>query len=461
MVEGGDDVSIKSLRQIAEQEVRLADQREKEEYDSIARRVRESRSRGEEKENEEQEQEQKEEEEEQKDAADDDPEELFMPTYWGPNVAFWAAYIELVGMPSEEYASRVHDFTTSTGVELEMYDDDEVQEEGSERMDTETETGIGGPSAFAAKRRAVRDETNPSRGQLAKNIVWAEMWRPSMEKERRGIAKTSHVVTEEYALRFGVTPHVTARSTKRDGTLKTRFAIDGSFEIRRGKFPNRDVLYSPAMDDELLRLSMQCTATLGMEMGKSDVEQCFTHNPMETARYPRRIIVFMDEYESGVPGGEYREFDSVSYGTADASSEWYINLKRAMEEDWGFTTSVHHPCLFIKGTTATNDLIMVATATDDFLRMNLPTEEARAAMVEFKRQLSDRWPMVHTDEIDEVLGVAIERGANGEVRCTQPAEMRKIREAFFGSDVVPEVLVPLHPDIETAGGEAERRTVRG
>ncbi len=154
-----------------------------------------------------------------------------MPTYWGPNVAFWAAYIELVGMPSEEYASRVYDFTTSTGVELEMYDDDEeVKAKGGEKVDTATEAdvGRGGPRAFAAKKRVVRNETNPYRGQLANNAVWAEMWRPSMEKERRGIAKTSHVVTEEYARRFGVTPHVTARSTKRDGTLKTRFAIDGS-----------------------------------------------------------------------------------------------------------------------------------------------------------------------------------------------------------------------------------------
>ena len=42
--------------------------------------------------------------------------------------------------------------------------------------------------------------------------------------------------------------------------------------------------------------------------------QCFTHNPMATARFKRsRLIVYMDEYESGVPGGQYREFDSVSY----------------------------------------------------------------------------------------------------------------------------------------------------
>ena len=280
-------------------------------------------------------------------------------------------------MPTQEYASRVYAFTARTGVEMEIFEEDEEEdvEAGSAGAVTKAaEATVDGNVAFAAKHRVVRDESNPSKGMLKKNVEMAKRWYPSMVKERGGIAKTSHVVTKEYAETFGVTPHVTARTTKRDGTLKTRFAIDGSFEIRRGKFPNRDVLYSPAMDDELLRFCMQTTATFRMEMGKSDVAQAFTHNPMATARYPRKIIVFMDEYESGVQGGEYREFDSVSYGTADASSEWYINLKAAMVE-WSFTTSVHHPCLFIKGSPETNDLIMVGTATDDFLRMNLPMPE--------------------------------------------------------------------------------------
>ena len=38
------------------------------------------------------------------------------------------------------------------------------------------------------------------------------------------------------------------------------------------------------------------------------------------------------------------------------------------------------------------------------------------------------------DEFREILGVEIERGQDGDIRCTQPAEMRKIRTAFFGDD---------------------------
>jgi hypothetical protein len=39
------------------------------------------------------------------------------------------------------------------------------------------------------------------------------------------------------------------------------------------------------------------------------------------------------------------------------------------------------------------------------------------------------------DEFREILGVENERGQDdGDIRCTQPAEMRKIRTAFFGDD---------------------------
>ena len=297
VVEGGENVSAKNLHQLAEQEARLANKREEKEFESIASRVKEARENVP--------------EEEQQEEQDD-----YNPTYWGPNEVFWAAYVEQLGLPSEEYASRVYAFTASTGIEMEIVDD---EEDGVDANGSQVQVGEGAVGqvaedsgvAFAAKRRVARDESNPTDGMLRKDKRLADMWYPSMVKERKGIAETTHVVTKEYAEKFGVTPTVKARSTKRDGTLKTRFAINGSFEIKRGMFPNRDVLYSPAIDDELLRMCMQYTATFGMEMGKSDVVQCFTNNPMATARYPRKIIVYMNEYESGVEGGEYREFDAL------------------------------------------------------------------------------------------------------------------------------------------------------
>jgi hypothetical protein len=472
-IEGGGDVVVESVQQLAAQEMDLAKKSASvEEAESLARRVQLRRDMldkaAEEaatnQEGEENETAQADDEEDEKTQDQRDREES-QGWYWPwpdetvANFGFWKAYLEVHGMPAESYAGDIYAFTASTGATFKMdYDDEGVEGSGSgNRGRDKSDSSVAG-EAFAAKIRPVRDETNPSQRMINNNETLAQMWLPSMVKERKGIFNTSHEVTEEYARKFGVTRHVTARSTKRDATLKTRFAIDGRHEINQGKFPNRDALYSPAMDEELLRLSLQCAATLDMELGKSDVEQCFTHNPMETARFKRKLIVYMDEYESGVPGGQYREFDSVSYGTADASSEWYLNMSRELmgqAEGMGLTKSVHHPCLFYKGSVATEDLIMVSVATDDMLRLNLKTVKSRKAMADFKRALDNKWPLKHEDDVDfkEILGVEIERGQNKEIRCTQPAEMRKIREAFFGKWKVPEVMVPLHPEIETAGNE--------
>ena len=497
-IEGGGDVVVESARQLAVQEMELATRSSEEEAESVARRMQLRRD------------EQRDKQAAGKESAPNregvvdkagpeavevettqdqlDREETPEGWYWPwpeedepvANFAFWKAFLAVNGMPAAKYASDIYAFTAHTGATFEMdcFDAEEDENSGTRAsgsresgsresgatrgslVGAEEGDGVLAGQAYAAtkSRSTPRDATNPSQRMINNDEELASMWHPSMVKERTGIFNTSHEVTEEYARKFGVTRHVTARSTKRDGTLKTRFAIDGRHEINQGKFPNRDALYSPAMDEELLRLSLQYAATLNMDIGKSDVVQCFTHNPMETARFKRKLIVYMDEYESGVPGGQYREFDSVSYGTADASSEWYINMSRELmgqAKGMGLSRSVHHPCLFYKGSVKTEDLIMVSVATDDMLRLNLKTDKSKQAMAEFKTALADKWPVTHEDGDDfkEILGVAVERGPNNEIRCTQPAEMRKIREAFFGDGDIPEVMVPLHPEIETAGNE--------
>ena len=462
-VEGGRDVVVESVRQLAAQELELARRGTAEEFDTIARRMQQRREEKAATDAAKETGAQRQQEQAEEEAPEDVRANWDYDWDIGANTAFWSRYLEEHRMPTEQYAREIYAFTASTGVQFEMDFNDEglVEESMTAGLDGAPAAGAGAGDtgdAFAAKARLVRNASNPTGAMIRRDEVLAEMWQPSMAKERGGINATSHEVAREYALKFGVTRHVTVRDTKRDGTLKTRFAIDGRQEIRQGKFPNRDVLYSPAMDEELLRFSLQCAASLDMDIGKSDVVQCFTHNPMDTARFKRKLIVFMDEYESGVPGGQYREFDSVSYGTADASSEWYINMSSEMMSSrpgMGFSKSVHHPCLFFKGSVATEDLITVSVATDDMLRLNLKTDKSRQAMADFKAALDDKWPVTHQDgdEFTEILGVVVERGQNGEIRCTQPSEMRKIREAFFGDAVVPEILVPLHPEIETAGSE--------
>jgi hypothetical protein len=76
-------------------------------------------------------------------------------------------------------------------------------------------------------------------------------------------------------------------------------------------------------------------------------------------------------------------------------------------------------------------------------------------MVHFKEEISAKWPMVHTDDIDEILGVSIVRINDNHLQCTQPAELAKVHDVFFNSEPVPEVRIPLHPDILSSANESD------
>jgi hypothetical protein len=53
--------------------------------------------------------------------------------------------------------------------------------------------------------------------------------------------------------------------------------------------------------------------------------------------------------------------------------------------------------------------------------------------------------MKHWDVLDEVLGVQVDKGDNGELRCTQPAELAKIQKQFLVSDRYRTCLSPYIP----------------
>jgi hypothetical protein len=416
--------------------------------------------------------------------------------YWGPemgeenqtgSMVFWARHLRGRKIPDKNTVDEVWMYSVVTGGSMpsdelmeratgpsprdtDRRSKDAIDDDGEDSEDdwedvcgydsSEDESGDeSGDEGGAArhfktlKARKVRDATCPTNKMLMDDCELAYEWLPADEEEYRGLHKVTDRVTEERAFKVGVTPHVTDRRTKRSGRKKTRIAINGSFEVRQGRFPNKNVLHSPAMDDELLKLTVQFATYFRMDMESSDVTQCFTHSPMKGARFERPIVIHLTELESGVKGGEYREFNAVSYGTADASSEWYRNYRKGMLE-MGFRVSVFHPCLFIKPV-AEKSLLIVSVATDDMLKANTRDKEGRAALEQFNEEMGQRWPVTHEVPVKEMIGVKFERHEDGSTTLTQPAEIDKIRKAFFGDDAVPEVLVPCHPLIQATSIDIE------
>ena len=371
-------------------------------------------------------------------------------------------------MPSDELMGRARRSPPrgKYRVSNQDEDDDDLGEgdggEGDNDTDTDddsdNENDGGAARHFTVlKTRKARDSTCPTNRMLEKDPLLNDEWIDSDNKELSGLYKVTHGVTKERADEVGVTPHVTDRKTKRkDNLKKTRMAINGSFEVRQGRFPNKHVLHSPAMDDELLKLTVQFATHFRMDMESSDVTQCFTHSPMKGARFERPIVIYLTEFECGKKGGDYREFDAVSYGTADASSEWYRNYRKAMLE-MGFRVSVFHPCLFVK-LVAEKSLLIVSVATDDMLKASTRDDEGRAALAQFNADMAKRWPVTHETPVREMLGVKFERHEDGSITLTQPGEIEKIRKAFFGDEPVPEVLVPCYPPIQATAIGIEDET---
>ena len=187
--------------------------------------------------------------------------------YWGfetgdeaptAPMAFWARHLRGNKIPEKDVVDEVWLYSVVTGGAMpsdelmglatgqlpqdgtDQYDDDDDEGYDSDEDDKEYEKLQGAERHFTVlKARKVRDETCPTNKMLRDDPVLDVDWTESWLEEYDGLSSVTHEVTKERAREVGVTPHVTDRRTKRNGRKKTRININGSFEVRRGRFPDK------------------------------------------------------------------------------------------------------------------------------------------------------------------------------------------------------------------------------
>ena len=310
--------------------------------------------------------------------------------------------------------------------------------------DTTGQWANGEQIHYVMKARVTHTGDNPTISMVEGNAALAEVWLPVIHKEFQGMLDKRAIreILEADAKAGTITRHVTVLLTKSDGRLKCRINIDGRSEKRSQIFDEKD-LYSPAMDEELLKIVLSYIAYYKMESSHSDVEQCFLHNRMDEAEYRRRIVIYLKPIECGKAQGGYYETDSVIYGCPDASKEWfkhYCNFM-ATQEPHGWRHSQYYQCLWIwKGSTDTSRILM-AVATDDIPMGWTTDEEARGEAARIKAAMDKKWTMTHKP-LEEIIGVKITTNPNGSMTLTQPAQLRKIQETLFDGKAVPEIYAP-------------------
>jgi hypothetical protein len=297
------------------------------------------------------------------------------------------------------------------------------------------------------KVRKQRDDSNPTVRMLEKDEELMNKWVEALQTNEFEPMRDRMLtrVTEEEAKAVGITPHVTDMTTKSDGRQKARINIDGRWEIRAGVFEDKEVLYAPAMDGDLVVLILTYAAYWSAEITTSDVTQAFTYNKMENADRKRRIMLHFNETECGIEGGAYFECNAVSYGTADASAEWNKQVHQLMIEQ-GYKQSAYNPCLYIKDIGEDRPML-VGIATDDFLKVNPPTERGRKERQQLEDAIDAKWQAKHILS-KKIIGITIREDAEG-ITLIQDDQIKKIRKSFFpGETKIPMIMTPMHPEFD-------------
>ena len=294
----------------------------------------------------------------------------------------------------------------------------------------------------AYKARIRRDDNNPTVRTVQKRPDLWDRWAPAMMREFWGMVEKESIeeVDRETALAIGISGHVTTMNMKTPeaGSEKVRVTIDGGRELRNGIFPDRQLLASPAMEENGLKLIIAFTAYFDMTLEYSDVNQAFMYNDIANAVVKRDIVIQLSEFECGKAGGGYYKYKALGYGAPDAGIVWYNQMVEFFERDMQLSKCDQFTCVWYRPF-GEFGLVMVGLATDDIVKSGTKDDESQQFLAFMKLESDKRWKMTHGN-CEKILGVDVTRNHDGSITLTQGKQIRSIKEHFFpGNTPVPEI----------------------
>ena len=308
---------------------------------------------------------------------------------------------------------------------------------------------------LAYKARVIRTEDNPSVGMVQKSPVLWERWSTAMLIEFDGMMDKGSIVQvgEERAKEVGLHRHVTTLIMKNpgeSGSEKARITIDGSEDLRGNMFPDRIELYAPAMDEHGLKFIIAIAVYYDMDMSYSDVNQAFMYNSMDDALKKRSIVIQLTEFECGIPGGGYFEYNALGYGAPDAGRVWFNTMRAFLENEMGMCPCEQFQCVWMRSF-GVSGMLLVGLATDDLVKAASRDRETQQFLQQLKEEMDRRWKMKHGDKLERVLGVDLIWNSDGSVTLIQNKQLNAIKEHFFpGNTPIPECWAPAQKRVESA-----------
>ena len=216
--------------------------------------------------------------------------------------------------------------------------------------------------------------------------------------------------------------------TRKIKKYKARLNLDGS-RMQYGK--HYDQTYAPVAKWNSIRTLLTVSALFGWHTRQIDYVLAFPQAPIEREIYMK--------IPAGFTVKEGRNADYVLklhrnvYGGKAASRTWYKYLSKILIEDVGFVRSDVDECVFYRGN------VMYVLYTDDSILAGPDLSEVERAIEDIKRSKLD---ITIEGDIQDFLGVHIDRKKDGSVHLTQPHLIDQILSDLNMQDNTKEKSIP-------------------
>src|SRR5210317_790954 len=194
--------------------------------------------------------------------------------------------------------------------------------------------------------------------------------------------------------------------TRQIKKYKARLNLDGS-KMKQGK--HYDQTYAPVANWNSIRTLLTVSALHGWHTRQIDYVLAFPQAPIEREIFMKIPAGFT--VEEGYSNKDYvLQLHRNVYGGKAASRTWYQHLSRVLIEEVGFKRSEVDECVFYRGN------VMYVLYTDDSILAGPDLSEVERAI----KDIDERLNITVEGDIQDFLGVHIERKKDGTVHLTQP-----------------------------------------
>ena len=196
---------------------------------------------------------------------------------------------------------------------------------------------------------------------------------------------------------------------------KARLNIDGS---RMKKGIHYDQTYAPVATWQSIRLVLTMAAVHGWHTKQLDYVLAFPQAPVERDLYmeiPKGVEI--ENIDSSNTKEYVLKIHKNLYGQKQAGRVWYQYLANKLVKEVGFTPSKIDECVFYKGS------VMYVLYTDDSILAGPDENEIKQVIKDIKKAKLD---ITEEGDLQDFLGVNIERKEDGSVHLTQPNLIKQI-----------------------------------